>query len=221
LITVTVTDGRGGTVIDHVFIPVKDNEFPTIAGLEADAGWITPSGSLQVVCTASDFNDDVLSYEWAATGGNISGTGAVVNWTAPQEVGIYDVTVVVEDGYGGGDTEFLSLSVATETPPTIETLNVTAREAKYLKATSTGYTVGRGKQYDIACSASDPDDVVSYSWSCEGGVLSGQGPMITWTAPDESLDRTTVSVIVSDAYGNMAIQGVVFKVASCTPCTFG
>jgi hypothetical protein len=220
-VTVTVTDGRGGTVINHVFITVNNNEPPTIDRLEADAEWITPSGSLQVACTASDLNGDVLSYEWTATGGSISGTGAVVNWTAPQAVGIYNVTVVVEDGYGGGDTKLLSLSVATRTPPTIETLTVTAKEPKYLKTTSTGYTVGRSKQYDIACNVSDTDDVVSYSWSCQSGVISGEGPMIIWTAPDEPLASTTITVVVSDVYGNMAIKSIVFRVAYCTACTFG
>jgi hypothetical protein len=221
LITVTVTDGRGRAATDHVYVAVNNNESPTIDRLEAEAQWITPSGSLQVACTASDFNDDVLSYEWATTGGDISGTGAVVSWTAPQEIGIYNVTVAVEDGYGGGDTEFLSLSVAIRIPPTIETLTVNAKEPKYLKTTSTGYTVGRAKQYDIGCSVVDPDDIVSYSWSCESGVISGQGPMATWTAPDESFDGTTVTVVVSDVYGSMAVETIVFTVASCTPCTFG
>jgi RecJ-like exonuclease len=163
----------------------------------------------------------VLRYEWTATGGNISGTGAVVNWTAPQEVGIYDVTVVVTDGHGGEDTMFVSLSVATDSPPTIEQLTVTAKEPKYLKTNSSGYTVGKTKQYDIACDVSHTSGEVSYNWSCESGVISGEGPTITWTAPNESLERTTVTVIVSDVYGNMATRSMVFTVASCTTCTFG
>jgi hypothetical protein len=111
--------------------------------------------------------------------------------------------------------------VATSPPPTIQNLTVIAKEPKYLKTTSSGYTVGRTKQYDIACNVSDPSGVVSYNWSCEKGVISGEGSMITWTAPDESLDRTTVTVIVSDAVGNMVSRSIVFKVASCNTCTFG
>jgi len=221
LISVIVTDGRGGEITDHVFVAVSDNVPPSIDSLTADAEWITPLGSLQVTCSASDYDGDALSYEWTATGGSVSGTGAVVNWTAPQEVGIYSVTVVVRDGYGGEDTMLVSLSVAAGNPPIIEQLTVTAKEPKYLKTTSSGYTVGRTKQYDIACNVSDTSDVVSYNWSCESGVISGQGPTITWTAPNESLERTTVTLIVSDVYGNMAAKSIVFEVASCTPCTFG
>ena len=220
-ITVIVTDGRGGEVTDDVIVTVKDNMAPTIGSLIADSAWTTPLGSLEVTCTASDSNDDILSYEWTVAGGSISGTGAVVNWTAPQEVGIYNVTVVVKDGYGGADTMSVSLSVATGNPPTIEKLTVTAKEPKYLKTTSSGYTVGRTKQYDIACNVSDTTGGVSYNWSCESGVISGEGSLIRWTAPDDSLERTTVAVIVSDIYGNMAIKSIVFVVASCTPCTFG
>jgi hypothetical protein len=220
-VTVTVTDGRGGEVTDTLAITVKENMSPIIGSLIADSAWTTPSGTLEVTCNASDSNDDLLSYEWSATEGNISGTGAVVNWTAPQEVGIYNITVVVEDGYGGADTMSLYLSVATGNPPTIEQLTVTAQEPKYLKTTSSGYTVGRTKQYDIACNVSDTGGGLSYNWSCESGALSGQGSVITWTAPDEHLESTTVTVIVSDVYGNMAAQNIVFSVADCTPCTFG
>ena len=220
-VTVMVIDGHGGEAMKQVTMEVRANRPPLISSLAADADWTLPSGSLQVICTASDPDGDVLSYEWTATGGDISGTGEVVNWTAPQEVGICNVTVVVKDGHGGGDTKFLSLSVATRTPPVVEKLTVTAREPKYLKTTSSGYTVGRTKQYDIACSVSDTSDVVSYSWSCESGEISGEGAMITWTAPDESLDRTTVTVTVSDVYGSMVSETVVFRVAACTSCTFG
>lgn len=220
-VTVNVTDGRGGEVTAHVLVAAISNSSPIIASLIADSAWTTPLDSLGLMCTASDDDDDTLSYEWMATGGNVSGTGAVVTWNAPQEIGIYDVTVVVSDGYGGVDTTFVSLTVATGDPPVIEKLTVTAKEPKYLKTTSSGYTVGRTKQYDIACNVSDTSAALSYDWSCEDGMIFGEGPTITWTAPDESLDRTIVTVIVSDVYGNMATRSIVFRVASCTACTFG
>jgi hypothetical protein len=174
-----------------------------------------------VTCSASDPDAETLSYDWTAAAGDIAGTGAVVNWTAPQEVGLYNVTVVVRDGHGGWDAMSVPLSVVTGDPPLIVKLTITAQEAKYLKATSSGYTVGRAKQYDIGCIVSDTGGGVSYNWSCESGAISGEGPVITWTAPDQSLASTEVAVVVSDVYGNMLTKSVVFRVASCTPCTFG
>jgi hypothetical protein len=220
-VTVVLTNVRGGAATRQVNIEVRANTPPIISSLIADASWTIPSGSLGVACTASDPDGDVLSYEWTATGGDVSGTGEVIDWAAPQEIGIYYVTVMVKDRYGGEDTALLSLSVATRTPPIIEELTVTAKEPKYLKTSSGGYTVGRTKQYDIACNISDTSDVASYSWSCEDGMISGEGPMITWTAPDEALLRTSITVVVSDVYGGMATESVVFRVADCTPCTFG
>ena len=220
-VTVVVTDGRGGETRDDVLVVGRDNTSPTIDSLSADSEWIPPSGTLRMACNASDVDGDVLSYEWTATGGGISGTGEAVNWTAPQGVGIYSISVVVRDGRGGEDTAFLSLSVATRAPPIIEKLTVTAREPKYLKTNPSGYTVGRTKQYDIECVVSDTGGGASYNWSCESGDISGEGPVITWTAPDESLERTSVTVVVSDVYGGMATESVVFRVAFCTSCTFG
>jgi hypothetical protein len=220
-VTVIVTDGYGGVATDYVTITVRTNKAPTINSLIADADWTLPLGNLKVTCNATDPDGDELSYEWTATGGDISGTGAVVNWTAPQEVGIYNVTVVVKDGHGREDTMFVSLSVATGTPPTIEDLTITAKEPKYLIEIAGGYKVGKTKEYDIECIASNTSGEVSYEWSCEDGTISGEGSMITWTAPNPSGSvDVTVTVIVSDVTGNMVSKSVFFEVVSCSSCTF-
>jgi len=157
-----------------------------------------------------------LIYEWTTDGGSISGTGAVVNWTAPQEFGVYNITVAVSDGHGSSDTRTLFVSVAMEQLSIIEDLVVTAEHC-YLKPYSWGYKVGREKEYHIECILSDTSIEVSYQWSCEDGTISGEGSMITWTAPDEYVARTTITVVVSDT----VYESVVLEVVSCSPCTFG
>jgi hypothetical protein len=221
LVDVTVTDGRGGEATDYANILVITDRAPTIDSLVAGADWTAPSGSIQVTCNASDPFGNELSYQWTAAAGHISGAGAAISWIAPEKPGIYSVTVEVKNGGGYEDARSISLSVAAGTPPTVESLTVTAKEPKYLITTSYGYTVGRTKQYGIACNVSGPTSGVCYNWSCESGVIFGQGPVIIWTAPDQSLERTVVSVIVSDLDGNMVIKSVDFKVADCTQCTFG
>ncbi len=220
-VTVIVTDGRGGKVMDHVIIEVKVNRSPQITNLVANADWTTLSGSIQVTCTASDRDGDEVNYEWSADEGDISGTGAVVNWTAPAEVGTYYITVVVSDAHGmEGTWPSLPLSVVTGTPPIIEDLTVTA-EHKYLRETSYGYMVGETKEYDIECSVSDASVGVSYNWSCDEGEISGGGSMITWTAPAIRDAYFTVTVIVSDVANNSVGKSVVLKVVRCSGCTFG
>ena len=219
-VTVTVTDGRGGEAMKQITITVRANKSPKITSVIADAVWTTPSGNLQVTCNASDPDGDKLSYEWTTTGGDISGTGATVNWTAPQDVGRYDITVVVTDGHGSSDTKKLCSTVVTGEPPNIEALLVTAEHC-YLREYSWGYKVGKAQEYQIECTVTDGDSELVYDWACEDGTISGGGSMITWNAPDEYLKTTEVTVTVTDIADNMVCKSVVFEVVSCSPCTFG
>ncbi|NWF77659.1 MAG: hypothetical protein HXY36_03590 [Chloroflexi bacterium] len=199
-----------------------DNYAPVINSLEAEAEWTPPSSSLNVTCNATDRDGDELSYNWSATGGNITGIGAAVNWTAPEEVGVYHITVVVSDGQGGNDTGSILIIAATGTLPMIENMIVTAKEPKYLKEVSPGYyKVGMGKEYYIECVvSSNISDELVYEWLCTGGEISGEGSTITWTAPNTS-GHVTVTVVVFDIADNMDKDSVLFKVVSCTHCEFG
>ena len=224
-VTVTVTDGCGGEAMRQVTIIVRANMPPTITSLVADTGWTTPSDSLQVICNASDPDDDELHYEWTATGGDISGTGPQVTWTAPDEVGIYHITVSVNDDHGSSDTGMLSLSVATGQPPIIESLVITKERYGhcYLKESGDEYLVGMEQKYDIECVVADTDTELFYEWSCDGGEIteiSEDGSMIAWTAPDAP-GYVTVTVIVSDIADNMVSKNMILRVVTCSRCTFG
>jgi hypothetical protein len=220
-VTVTVTDGRGGEAMSHVTITVRADRLPIITSLITDANRTIPSGSLQVMCTASDPDGDELNYEWTATGGDISGTGFEVTWTAPEEVGTYDVTVVVKDGHGQEDTRSITLSVISGTPPIVEDLIVTAKGHKYLRKSMFGfdYDVWREQEYDIECIVADTGTDVSYEWLCTGGSISGEGSVITWTAPNHLQVAVTVMVIVSDVDDNNVSDSMVLYVPSCS-CGF-
>jgi hypothetical protein len=222
-VTVTVTDGNGGEVTDYIIIEVRANKPPIITSLVADAEWTLPSHSTQVTCTASDPDEDVLSYEWTTDGGDISSEGATANWTAPQEVGTYNITVVVKDSYGGEAIGKLPLSVNLGTPPAIEKLCITPEEHPYLRDSSTSgcdYDVWKNRDYSIECFASDTGELV-YDWSCTDGEISGEGSTITWTAPNKTLVKITVTVMVSDAEGNSVSKNMVLHVASCTCGSWG
>jgi predicted secreted protein len=223
-VTVTVIDSRGGNATKQITIPVRANRAPTITKLIANTAWTTPSGNLQVTCNATDPDGDKLSYEWTAGGGKISDTGAAVNWTAPKAVGAYNVTVMVKDGYGGEDTRFVTLCVDLAAPPTIEKLVVTPEGNTFLREpTKLGCDcdVWKQRQYDIQCQVADTSVEMSYTWSCDGGEISGEGSAITWIAPNEALVTATVTVIVSDAEGNSMAKNIVFWVPSCSCGSWG
>ena len=135
-------------------------------------------------------------------------------------MGLYNIKVVVTDGSGEEDTRSLTISVAPKSPPVIENLIVTA-EHKYLKADSGGYKIGKEKSCQIECLASAPmGGELSYGWSASGGELSGEGSVIIWTAPNKS-GEFTVTVTVSDVAENMVSKSIVFRVVTCSKCTFG
>jgi hypothetical protein len=210
-------------VVAAVLLPALScnvNYGPVITSLEAEADWIDPSDSLQVTCNASDRNGDELIYEWSTTGGNITDTGPEAIWTAPEEVGMYDITVVVDDGQGKNDTGSIVLIASNGPPPVIQDLIVTA-DHKYLKETTTGYKVGRTKEYHIECIASsNTSGELVYEWSCDGGEISGEGSTITWTAPN-TVGDVTVTVKVFDSLGNWFRKSIILDVVSCTSCEFG
>ena len=199
---------------------VPANQPPVITSLQAEREIVPNLGSCQVECVASDPEGAELSYEWLASGGNITGKGDTVTWVAPEETGNYTVTVVVTDELGGESSASLSIRVVFNNPPIIENLIVTA-EHKYFKKEPGGYKIGKGKSYEIECIASDPDgDELFYEWSTDGGGVSGEGDTVIFTAPLWS-GTVTVAVTVSDSNGGAATDSIAFTVVSCSVCEFG
>ena len=201
------------------------NQLPVISNLTVNSeGEIFTGVSYQIECAVSDPDEDELSYDWSADGGNISGEGSTVTWTAPEAPDAYIIVVQVTDGRDGEATAQLTVNVvAPNRPPTIENLVVTA-EHDYLKETTTGYStteiaykVLQGKAYEIECIALDPDgDELIFEWSADGGDISGEGIVATWTAPPQG-GEVTVTVTVSDGRGGTATESIVFTVETC-PC---
>jgi len=204
------------------------NQAPAISSLTTNEEWVESADICQVECTASDPDGDELSYSWStADGGNISGEGSTVTWTAPEAPGIYTITVEVTDGRGGEATTQLTVNVvAVNHPPIIESLIVTA-EHRYLEEITVGYTglksgykILEGKDCKIECIASDPDgDELLFEWSADGGGISGEGAIITWIAPLRGCELI-VTVTVSDGMGGVATESLVFVVATCSSCAF-
>jgi hypothetical protein len=221
-VTVEVTDGRGGEVMDYVTIAVRANNPPAIASLTTGAEWTTPSGSVQVTCSASDPDGDELSYEWSASGGDISDTGAVVSWIAPQEVGTYDITVMVTDGYGGEATRSVSVGVIIGTLPTIEQLCITPEGHIFLRESTGGhdFDVWKARQYTIECIASGTGELV-YNWSCTDGQIVGEGSLATWIAPNELSVAVTVTVTVRNVVDDEVTGSIDLWVPSCTCGSWG
>jgi len=101
IISVRVTDGRGGEATEKLNIEVRTNHPPVIQSLTAERLVVTRYESVYIGCAASDPDGDELAYRWTANGGDISGQDSIATWTASCTSGTYTITVMVTDGRGG------------------------------------------------------------------------------------------------------------------------
>jgi len=77
---------------------------------------------------------------------------------------------------------------------------------------STEGEINPGGTGQLECIASDPDeDELSYTWSADGGTISGSGANVAWTAP-EALGTYTINVEVSDGRDGIATDQIIVGV---------
>ena len=205
-----------GEVMDSVATYALVNHTPTITSLIANDDQLTLADKCHIECKAEDPDEDSLSYEWAASGGDISGSGSSVTWDAPEEEGSYELRVTVSDGQGGEDKKSLTISVELPDPLVIEELVVTSDTPKYLVKQLAGYVVLKDISCEIECVASGGYKP-SYEWSASKGNISGHGSLVVWTAPSCKCD-VTITVTVSDGVGNMVTEEIFFRVSTCRQC---
>lgn len=67
----------------------------------------------------------------------------------------------------------------------------------------------------IECVASDQDeeDELSYTWTAYGGTILGEGPTVTWVAPD-TFGTCTIKVEVSDGKDGIATKQLNIQVSA-------
>ena len=71
-----------------------------------------------------------------------------------------------------------------------------------------------GGSTTISAAVNDPDgDIVTYSWTCNGGALEGKGATVTWNAPS-SEGLYNIGLEVSDGRGGVEGSSISIRVAS-------
>jgi outer membrane protein OmpA-like peptidoglycan-associated protein len=112
-----VDDGRGGsaTCSTDVRVEPKPNQPPTIS-CSTDRSPIQPGERTGITSTASDPDNDPLTYSYSATGGQVTGTGPKAEFDSTGlQAGSYTVKCSVSDGKGG--TADASTNVDVQQPP--------------------------------------------------------------------------------------------------------
>lgn len=195
-----------GVVVDYRQSALPFTRPPRIKALAAAANPLETGGTTALYCTVSDAASGTLTYQWSTTEGGISGSGSEVAFTAPNVEAEVEIQCIVTDMEGGGDTAVLLLSVVPEinTPPQIIGIHKSRPYA------------APGESLLLTCLATDTqDDTLAYSWVAAGGIISGAGSSVEWTAPmTEGIFQLTVAVTDSGGLSAMATAGILVKIFS-------
>ena len=103
-ITATCDDGRGGTAnaTTDVTVEEKPNTPPVVSSCAADPSTITVGQKSTVTTTATDADNDQLTYSYTTTGGHVTGSGASVQFDSTGVApGPYTINCSASDGHGG------------------------------------------------------------------------------------------------------------------------
>ncbi len=111
MLIVTDETNNKDTATVSINVVAEINEAPQILELLKSSSYINPEGTLELQAIAFDGNADPLTYDWTATGGNFSGNGSNINWTAPISEGVYQITLQVSDDGGLSDSKTTSVLV--------------------------------------------------------------------------------------------------------------
>jgi hypothetical protein len=137
-----VDDGHGGTATCAVDVAVvKRPNSPPVISCAPERNPIISGERVAINSTASDPDNDPLTYSYATTGGQISGNGPTAQFDSTGlAAGSYTVTCTADDGQGGRTSATTTVDVQQPAPPPQAT-----------KVGDCGYTkVGAGR-FDNAC----------------------------------------------------------------------
>jgi PKD repeat protein len=148
-----------------IIITVTDayvNDPPIIRGVSIEPEPAYAGENAEISVEADDFNDDITEYIYSTESGRISGTGSVVTWHAPAELGTYRIDITVQDSAGNTDSTEVLISVVPVPVELMETIIVNAA-VQPSKLTADGADQG-------LLSA-------TILWE-EGGLAPGKSPMV-------------------------------------------
>jgi hypothetical protein len=177
--------------VDAVNLSDETITLPCPPGTRSASGSCGESAMINVSTTASDAENDVLTYNYTVSGGRIVGSGANVQWDlSGAQAGTYTITAGVDDGCGiCGRTQTRTIRI------------VECADCRPVCACPTISVSGSPSVVQPGGTATFTASVsgdVTYSWSVSRGeIISGQGtPSIRVQAPNTSGGNITATVTI-------------------------
>ncbi|MCP4602178.1 MAG: peptidoglycan DD-metalloendopeptidase family protein [Proteobacteria bacterium] len=171
---VTIIDGETIRVVIYLqqeFDPDPfENNVPRFESLVVDSPQVGPGHQVEILATAWDPDGDPLTYLWSAEGGAFSDPNSSrTNWTAPDAVGRYQLTVSATDPKGAAATISFGIDVQVHfgTGDAMVLLDINSWPvARGLIPDPSRIDLGETTLLDLT--AMDPDgDPLSFSWSAD------------------------------------------------------
>ncbi len=180
-------------VVNGVELSKTTVTLPCPAGQKSSEG-CDDDQTVNVTTSASDAENDPLTYNYTVSGGRIVGTGSNVSWDlSGVGAGTYTLTSGVDDGCGVcGDTKTATVEVVD--CPGCE---VQCNCPDSISVSEPAVAVAAGENLTFTANVNGGDqDSVSYNWSVDKGtIVEGQGSP-TITVNTSGLDNTTVTATV-------------------------
>jgi Concanavalin A-like lectin/glucanases superfamily/Secretion system C-terminal sorting domain len=163
-----------GLVVDFDQHAQAYTNAPRIKALVAAKNPLELNDSTTVYATVDDIDSGQINYEWSATDGSFSGSGANIQFHAPLNQSALEIRLIVHDPEDNRDTAFLQMTIVAEINDAPQILEI----QKSVAFTTPGGTL------QLTCIATDENnDPLTYTWTATGGSFIGTGAVVDWTAP--------------------------------------
>jgi hypothetical protein len=193
---VTVTAGSG-----EATITVDLNKWPVVSAFGSTYARIDVGETTPLNASASDPDEDELSYEWSA---DCEGTFTSEETSTPTftldvvpESGLCQLSVTVTDGRGGAANG--SLTIAAGPAPVV---NVAPQ---IMSASMAPLVAPSGGTVTLQVQAVDPESgAITFEWASSTGTLGtpvtdAQSSRVVWTAPADFAEVAQITVTIADA----------------------
>ena len=201
-VSVQVTDGRGGVATQTFSIdvqPMPANSPPMILSEPVTRALVDQGYVYRP--TVVDFENDVLRYELTTTAVGMvldPDTGTLTWNPTNQDVGLFPVTVRVEDGRGGWDAQSFTVEVVLPTPNVSPVITSTPLLAA---------AVDRVYAYPVTATDPDEDPLrFALTVSPAGMEIDAVTGLLSWTPSAAQLGVNSVTVRVDDGRDGEATQ---------------